>query len=114
MKEGSGIRTWRSPTRREGEKSRRDEVAELIRALMDGPKTVEELGEFVTFRREVIRSWCEAFHAGGVIRICDRKPGNVPVYEHQKSPFALPDMAKKDRRPSRDSYAQRGLRVPSL
>lgn len=117
-KEGSGIRTRRSGMSKAGRdstKPRRDNVAELIRALMDGAKTCEELMEFVTLSQLIVREWLNAFHDAGVVRICERLPGNLPVYELQKSPFALPDAELKDIRParraSRDSYAQRGVRV---
>lgn len=111
MKEGAGTRVY-ARKGLQSAKPRRDNVAELIRALMDGPKTVEELAEFVELSDVIIREWCRAFHEAGVIRICDRLPGNLPVYEHQASPFAKPDVPRKSRRPSRNSMAQRALVAP--
>lgn len=111
MKEGNGLRVWVAKTKpRNSTKPRRDNVAEMIRALMDGPKTVDDLREFVDLSLLVIREWLNAFHDAGVIRICERV-GGACVYEMQPSPFAVPDAPFKDNRParraSRDSYAQR-------
>lgn len=115
-KEGKGLRVHIAMSKpRNSTKPRRDNVAEMIRALMDGPKTVEELMEFVDLSQLVVREWLNALHEAGVIRICERLPGNLPVYEHQRTPFALPDVPLRDARParraSRDSFAQRGMRV---
>lgn len=98
---------------RHAAKPRRDNVAELVRALMDGPKTADELDEFVDLSKEVVRAWLRSFHEAGVIRISERLPGNLPVYEHQTSPFALSDVPLKCRKPSR-RVSQRGVRVATL
>lgn len=101
-------------TKRESAQTRKADAAELIRALMDGPKTSEELGEVVHMTGRAVLSWLRAYREAGIVYIADRLPGQCFVYALQTKPFANPDVPRKDmrvqRRASRDSYAQRGMR----
>lgn len=107
-KEGAGLRIMRfgAPKpipRRAPANSRRLEVAEIIRALMDGPKTVDDLLDFVDMSEEIVRLWLQAFHESGIVRLTARRP---QVYAIQSKPFAQPDV------PTRDQIRmQRGMRV---
>lgn len=78
--------------------SRRDDVCEIIRALMDGPKTFVELCEVVDFQSAAVGDWIRSFRGAGVVRISARLPGKQYVYSLQASPFNLPDApSRRDR-----------------
>lgn len=70
--------------------------AEVLAALMWGPKMTSQLVEVVDTSSEAVRRWLEALHASGVIRISgeddrDGKGRRERIWELQPKPFALPD-----------------------
>lgn len=104
--EGSGMRTWtRKPVPIEPT-SRREDVCEIIRALMDGPKTQSELCAVVNFSTATVNDWLRAMRQSGIVRISARLPRKLYVYSLQQRPFAMPDAPHRDKRSSRaDSIA---------
>lgn len=85
-------------TKRQAAQSRRTEVCELFRALMDGSQTMEDLCEVVNLSKACTKGWVTAMRESGLVRISDRLPGKCYVYSLQPSPFALPDVPLRDRK----------------
>lgn len=70
--------------------------AEVLAALMWGPKMTSQLVEVVDCSGMSIGRWLEAMHASGVVRISgeDDRAGvgrRQRIWELQPKPFALPD-----------------------
>lgn len=85
-------------TKRQAAQSRRTEVCELFRALMDGSQTMEDLCEVVNLSKACTKDWIVAMRESGLVRISERLPGKCYVYSLQTSPFALPDEQLRDRK----------------
>lgn len=70
--------------------------AEVLAALMWGPKMTSQLHEVVDCSEMSVRRWLETMHASGLVRISgeDQREGfgrRQRIWELQKAPFALPD-----------------------
>lgn len=76
--------------------------AEIVAALMWGPKLTSQLIEVTEFGSTAVNHWLEALHASGVIRISgeDAREGagrRQRIWELQVTPFALPDWNPRQR-----------------
>lgn len=70
--------------------ARRVNFCELIRALLDGPKSRKELHDFTELSRDSLRVWLRELHASGVAYIATRR-GHEAVWALQPKPFAMQD-----------------------
>ena len=95
-------------TKRQAAATRKADVAEIIRALMDGPQTLLELTEVCDMKDVAITSWVRALREAGVVRIAERKPNKCWAYVLQSKPFGEPDAP--NRHPPRDSDRRRAER----
>jgi hypothetical protein len=96
-------------TKRQAAQTRRGEVCELFRTLMDGAQTFEDLCDVVNFSKGCVKGWLAAMHESGLVRISDRLPGKCYVYSLQTSPFALPDVPLRTRKRSQKIKVARSL-----
>jgi hypothetical protein len=77
---------------------RRDVGAELVAALMWGPKTVPQLVEHVGAKERNVRQWLDIFRRSGVVYVFGEAPpsgrGGRPacLYAMQSTPFHFDDV----------------------
>lgn len=108
MKEGSGIRTQRSPL----------EVGpKVIALLMQGPITGQQLQRKLGMGNGSSQAWLEALHRDGVIRIsgyAEPSANNVRarIYSLQEVPFGKPDVEAPEKGAARP--VNRCMRVASV
>ena len=84
--------------------------AEIIAALMWGPKTTGELVEYVGIARANVWRHRRALAESGVVHICDWRDARQAVYALQPKPFALTDAPKPA--PQRKPYVPSGKPRP--
>lgn len=84
-------------------RSARTNGAEILAALMWGPKTAAQLAEQAGTTRFVVYDWVAVLRLSGVVYVREYvrcRGAQAPVYAVQSTPFAFEDAARPGRKAS--------------